>query len=414
MTHTRRTRCRACEGERLSLVLDLGLQPLANAFLRDPAEAATELRFPLEVHRCLDCSLVQLVDVVDPEILFRDYIYVTGTSDTMARHNRAYAEAVVGELGLGRGDLVVEVASNDGSLLRCFQERGVRTLGVEPARNIAQMARERGIETVSEFFGLEVGEALRNQYGPAMAVVANNVLAHVDDTRSFLAGCAALLGDGGRVVVEFPYLGDFLARLEYDTVYHEHLCYFSILPLLALYRKVGLAITRIDRVPVHGGSLRIWAALGGSRPQHAEPVLALAEEERARGYDAPELYQRFAQGVARQRQRLQALLEDLRRKGARLAGYGALAKGNTLLNYCAIGPETLPFIVDRSPLKVGRWTPGSHIPVRPVAELEGAGVDHLLILAWNFADEIMEQQRHFAAGGGRFVLPLPEPRIIES
>jgi C-methyltransferase-like protein/putative zinc binding protein/methyltransferase family protein len=411
--HHLRTDCRGCGGAGLDRFLELGDQPLANRFLRTADEAEDELFFPLDVYRCRDCSLVQLLDVISAEVLFRDYIYVTGTSETMARHNEGYARAVVQELGLGPDDLVVEAASNDGSLLLQFKEHGVRTLGVEPARNIAALARERGVDTIDEFFGHDFAQDLRRDRGMASVVIGNNVLAHVDDTRGFLAGARELIDAGGRVVTEFPYLGEFIERGEYDTVYHEHLCYFSVVALLRLYAGVGLSIVRVDQVKVHGGSLRVWAARReGEYAEHAPAVLALADEERARGLDDAATYAAFAERVVAQRRSLRGLLEGLRSGGKSIAAYGAPAKGNTLLNYCDIGRELVDFTVDRSPHKVGLLTPGVHLPVLPVATLVERQPDYCLILAWNFADEIMRQQAAYAEAGGRFILPIPEPRIV--
>jgi hypothetical protein len=331
----------------------------------------------------------------------------------MARHNEGYARAVVEELGLGPDDLVVEAASNDGSLLLCFQEHGVRTLGIEPARNIAALARERGVDTIDEFFGHGFAKGLRADRGQAAVVIGNNVLAHVDDTRGFLAGARELIEADGRVVTEFPYLGEFIERLEYDTVYHEHLCYFSVIALLRLYAGVGLSIVRIDHVEVHGGSLRVWAARReGAHSEHSAEVLAMADEERARGYDDAATYAAFAERVVAQKRVLCELLRGLRAEGKSIAAYGAPAKGNTLLNHCGIGTDLVDFTVDRSPHKVGLLTPGAHLPVLPVETLTERQPDYCLILAWNFADEIMRQQAAYAQAGGRFILPIPEPRIV--
>lgn len=393
-------------------VLALGPQPLANAFLRSPDEFRSEASYPLDLHFCAVCSLVQLVDVIDPELLFRDYIYVTGTSDTMRAHNAAYARSLVASLGLGRDDLVVEIASNDGSLLRCFKQHGVRTLGVEPAANLVVMARAGGIESVERFFTADAARELRGERGPARAVVANNVLAHVDDTLDFLRGCRELLADDGLLVFEVPYLRDLLDRLEYDTVYHEHLCYFSVTALRRLCETAGLAIARVEQVPVHGGSLRVWAGSDRTYPAHADDVQALVEAERAGGLGDVARFERFAGEVARSREALRGLIEELHRGGRTVAGYGAPAKGNTLLNYCGIDRRLLPFTVDKNPLKVGTYTPGTHIPVRPVSALLERRPEYVLILAWNFADEIMQQQREYRAGGGRFIIPLPEPRVV--
>lgn len=412
MSYRRRTTCRICGSADLAVFLSLGPQPLANAFLRSAAETAAERQFPLDVALCEQCKLVQSPDVVDPELLFRDYVYRSGFSSSMTAHFAEYARGVVEELALGPADLVVEVASNDGTLLRKFQAHGVRVLGVEPARNLAAEARAAGVETVEPFFGAETGAQLRRERGPARAVVANNVLAHVDDLLGFLQGARALLADDGRLVVESPYLGPLLDHLEYDTVYHEHLSYLSIAPLLAACRVAELDVVRVDFTPVHGGSFRLHArpATGAG---HAPAANALVERERAAGMLDLARYRRFAQDVADHRDRLVGFLRELRSAGKRIAAYGAPAKGNTLLNWCKIGPELVEFTVDRNPGKVGTLTPGMHLPVRPVEALLEARPDFVLVLPWNLVDEIVSQQAELVRAGTRFIVPIPAPRLVE-
>lgn len=407
--HHVRTTCRACGEDRLRRFLSLGPQPLANAFPRDTTEFAAEQFFPLDVYFCENCSLVQLADVIDPTVLFSDYIYVTGTSATIAEHNVRYAKAVADRLALRPNDLVVEVASNDGSLLGCFKSYGVRVLGIEPARNIAAMAIERGVPTDNRFFNHAVATELRTKHGAARAVIGNNVLAHVDDSRDFLRGFAALLADDGLGVVEIPYALEMLERLEYDTIYHEHLCYFTVTSLARLAEAAGLSIAHVDRVPVHGGSLRVYLKKGGD---HDEQPRAMMQGEEQRGLADFATWHGWASLVARNRHELRLLLEDLRASRKSVAGYGAPAKGNTLLNYCGIDETLLPYTVDKNPLKVGRLTPGMHIPVRPVDTLLRERPDYVLILAWNFADEIMAQQRAYREQGGRFIVPVPTPAIV--
>lgn len=395
------------------MFLSLGEMPLANSFLTDPSEFHAERRFPLEIYFCEGCTLVQLLDVIDPEVLFSNYVYVSGTSETTRAHYRRYAATVIELLGLGTADLVVEVASNDGSLLEEFRRRGVRVLGVEPARNIAEQANRNGIPTLDRFFSSSLASELRRTCGPARAVLANNVLAHVDDPVDFLAGCRELIDGDGLVIVEVPHLRELILRLEYDTIYHEHLSYLSAAALVRLAEAAGLSVIRMDRVALHGGSLRMYAGRDGRGRKPGADVLALVNEERQLGLGDFARYERFAAEVARNRRRLLDLLESLHEQGGTLAGYGAPAKGNTLLNYCGIDTRLLPYTVDKNPWKVGRYTPGMHIPVLPVAALEERRPDYTLILPWNVAGEIIAQQVGYRRAGGRFLLPIPEPRIAD-
>ncbi|HKQ77206.1 MAG TPA: class I SAM-dependent methyltransferase [Blastocatellia bacterium] len=412
MVYHKRTSCRACEGQRLRNFLSLSPQPLANAFLRSPDEFAGEGFYPLEVYFCEDCSLVQILDVIDPELLFRHYVYLTGTSETIAAHNHKYARDVVETLKLEADDLVVEIASNDGSLLKCFQPHGVKTLGVEPATNIAEIAVAGGVETVNKFFDSATAEEIRQSYGPARAVIGNNVLAHVDDTLDFLRGCDKLLAEDGLVIIEVPYLRDLLDRVAYDTIYHEHHCYFSVTSLKRLCEAAGLTPARIDRLPVHGGTLRMYAGPRKRHERRAEEIETMIEDERRAGMSDIARYEELAADVAANRRDILSLLERLKAEGKTVAGYGAPAKGNTLLNYCGITTDLLPYTVDKSPLKIGLYTPGTHIPVAPVSTLIDRQPDYVVILAWNFAEEIMRQQREYRERGGRFIIPIPTPKVV--
>jgi len=406
-----RSTCRCCGASRLTHVLSLGEVPLANSFLQSSQLSDPEPRFPLELYYCEECTLVQLIHVVHPEVLFSNYIYRSGTSSTLVEHNAELAASVVRYLQLKSTDLVVEVASNDGSLLKAFRPHGVRTLGVEPATNIAEIARSEGIETRNEFFDSACAERIVKESGPATVILANNVLAHVDESVDFLRGFARLLKPGGRVVVEAPYLRDMLERLEYDTIYHEHLCYFSVTALMRLFANAGLALDRVDRVTIHGGSLRVWARHAAEGP-HSESVRQMAEEERTIGISQLSACRKFAAGVEQNRTALLRLLGELQAQGKRIAGYGAPAKGNTLLCYCGVGTNFLPYTVDKSPLKVGMFTPGSRIPVAPFEKILEDQPDYVLILAWNFAPEIITSLKAYQERGGRFILPIPEPKIV--
>jgi SAM-dependent methyltransferase len=312
---------------------------------------------------------------------------------------------------LGGGSLVVELASNDGYLLQYFKARGVPVLGIEPAQNIAAVAeRERGIPTLARFFGRAVGQELAAEGRRADVVIGNNVLAHVPDLNSFVGGVAALLKPGGVAVFEVPYLGEMLERVEFDTIYHEHQCYFSATALASLFERHGLELVDVERQPIHGGSLRVFAAPAGTR-RRSDALVALLDEERGWGVDRADAYAAFADRVAALRRDLLALLDELSAKGQRLAAYGASAKGVTLLSFCGIGAERLEFVVDRSTVKQGHRYPAGGLPILPPEALLERRPDYALLLTWNFAEEILRQQRPYRQAGGKFIVPVPEPRV---
>lgn len=403
--------CRACGAPDRVLILDLGIQPLANNLLRPEDLGKPEPRFPLRLAVCPRCWLLQITDLVPPVTLFSEYLYFSSFSDAMLRHARQAAERYIREFNLGRDSFVVEIASNDGYLLQNFVAGGVPCLGIEPAANIARVARQKGIETLEAFFGLALARRLVAEGRSADLVLGNNVFAHAPDINDFVAGLATLLRPGGRVILEFPYGVDFIERTEFDTIYHEHVFYFTLTPLEPLFERHGLEIFHVERIPIHGGSLRLFA---GRKGEHAvtPSVAELRTEEDRRGVGSLDFYQGFAGRVARLKTELCNLLQELKRRGYRLAAYGAAAKGSTLLNYYGIGRETLDFVVDRSPYKQGRLMPGVHLPIRPPHALLEDRPDYTLLLAWNFADEILAQQAAYRQAGGRFILPIPEVRVV--
>jgi SAM-dependent methyltransferase len=402
--------CRACGGSRVPLVLSLGRTPLANALLDASQLEGREATYPLDLVYCEDCTLVQITETVPPPQLFSDYAYFSSFSDTMLRHAQALARRVIAERQLGADALVVEIASNDGYLLQVYKEAGIPVLGIEPAANIARVAEDRGIPTLVEFFGEACARGLAARGTRADVVHANNVLAHVPDLPGFARGLATVLADEGVAIIEVPYVKDLIDHREFDTIYHEHLSYFSLTALHHLFERHGLRLLDVERLAIHGGSLRVTAGHAGAGTPSPRLAELLADEARW-GVTSLAFYQRFAEDVADLRRTLLALLSELRAGGKRLAAYGAAAKGSTLLNCFGIGRDYLEFVVDRSPHKQGRFMPGVHLPIDAPSRLLRDRPDFVLLLTWNFADEILEQQAEFRRRGGRFIIPVPEVRV---
>jgi hypothetical protein len=408
---TRIDGCRACGSHDLLPVLDLGDQPLANGLRAARDLDRPEPRFPLALVRCESCSLVEILDSVPPEALFGDYPYFSSVIKALVAHAHALAVENTDRFDLGPDSLVVEIASNDGYLLQHYRDAGIPILGVEPARNIAPVARERGIPTRCEFFGSEVAQQMVAEGIQPDVVHAHNVLAHVPELGSFVDGLRTLLQGGGVGVVEVPYVKNLIDDCEFDTIYHEHLCYFSLTAIDRLLRLHRLELERVERIAIHGGSLRLFIrAAGRARPDGT--ARALLEEEEEWGVDEPGAYREFGDAVMAMKSSLRAMLEELKRDGARIAAYGAAAKGSTLLNTFEIGAETLDFVADASPHKQGHYMPGTALEVRPPEALVDERPDYVLLLAWNFADEILAQQHAYRAGGGRFIVPVPEPHVV--
>jgi SAM-dependent methyltransferase len=402
-------RCRSCGETGLDPVLDLGAMPHSDGLLARE-QLGREARYPLEVAFCRRCTLVQILETVAPEILFgADYPYFSSFSDSWVEHARKCAEELIARKSLSSRSLVVELASNDGYLLRHFAARGVPVLGIDPAPGPAEAARRAGVPTLTEFFGLASARRLRGEGKVADVIVANNVLAHVADTNGFVAGIRTLLADDGLVSVEFPYVKDLIERRAFDTIYHEHLCYFSVRAARELFARHGLSLNDLRFLPTHGGSLRLY--LGpGSTPTPA--VAAALDAEARAGLHAHGYYLGFAAAVEELGRQVRALLVRLRGEGKRIAAYGAAAKGTIMLNYARVGTDLVDYVVDRNVHKQGKFLPGVHLPILVPSRLAEDPPDYLLILPWNLVDEIVAQQEAFRARGGKFIVPVPSPRIL--
>jgi hypothetical protein len=405
--------CRFCVAPLRHTFVDLGMSPLCESYVTADRVNAMEPFYPLHVRICERCLLVQLEEFVAPEEIFSEYAYFSSYSDSWVAHARAYVEMAVQRFELNADSLVVELASNDGYLLQHVLERDIPTLGVEPAANVAVGARERGIETVVEFFGLELAARLVADGRRADLLIANNVMAHVPDLNDFVGGMAPLLADYGVVTIEVPHLARLVEGNQFDTIYHEHFSYFSFLTARRVLAAHGLEVFDVDELPTHGGSLRIYAqhCAGGRHP--VQPAVeALAEREHALGFATLEGHAGFAPRVEETKWKLLEFLIAQRREGRRTAGYGAPGKGNTLLNYCGIRTDLLDFTVDRNPYKQGQFLPGTHIPIRHPGALEEARPDFILILPWNLREEIVAQLSYTREWGARCVVPIPEVQVL--
>jgi len=403
--------CRSCGGKALEVFLSLGKMPLPDAFLTGDALSGPEPRYPLDAAVCPDCSLVQILEEVPPEKLFvENYLYFSSFSDALLGHSRDHALGPIASRSLGPDSLVVEIASNDGYLLKNFAEAGVPVLGIDPAPEPARAAEAAGVPTLQEFFGTDLARRLVAEGRRADVIVANNVMAHVPDLNGFVEGLAVLLADDGLISVENPYVRDLVDHGEFDTIYHEHFCYFSCTSVDTLVRRHGLFLNHVEYFPdLHGGTLRWHIA---KREEPSDTVRGYLAEERRRGVDTPAFYRTFATRVAKVRDDLVSLLRELHDGGARLAGYGAAAKATILLNYAGIGTDLLDFIVDRNVHKHGMYMPGVHIPITGPEALLERSPDYTVILAWNFRAEIIGQQAEYAARGGRFVVPIPAVEVV--
>jgi SAM-dependent methyltransferase len=407
------TDCRFCGSKLTQTFADLGMSPLSNSFVAAERAAAGEMFYPLHAFVCDACHLVQLDQFETPEQIFRDYLYFSSFSESWLKHAEAYTEHMTRRFGLGAGSQVVEVASNDGYLLQYFQARGVPVLGVEPAANVAEAAKAKGIPTEIAFFSAATARRLAASGIVPDVIAGANVMAQVPDLNDFVAGFAILLKPGGVVTIEFPHLLQLMRYNQFDTIYHEHFSYFSLLTVERVFARHGLRLFDVQELPTHGGSLRIFATQSGN-PTHpgTGAVAKVLAEERAAGLEGQAAYAAFAARVVDTKAALLEFCIAARREGKRIAGYGAPAKGNTLLNYCGIGPEFLAFTVDRSPHKQGKLLPGVRIPIRAPAAIFAAKPDYVLILPWNLTEEIVAQMAAIRDWGGRFVVPIPAVRLL--
>jgi len=404
--------CLVCGGKVLLPFLDLGDIPLANSFLKSVEELPSEKKYPLRVCYCSECHHVQLSHTVSPSEMFLEYIYFSGISENVVSHGRELSRIASSKAGLDRSSLVVEIGSNDGTVLEAFKGVSGNVLGIEPARNVVSVAEERGIPTLAEFFTEELAERLSLTYGKATVIIGRNVLAHVPDLRGFARGIAKLLADDGLVFIEVPYLVDLLEHLEFDTIYHEHLSYFSVRALDTLFKGVGLELIDVNRIQLHGGSLLLQLQLQGGPRRRVGSVKAFLRGEAGSKLLTPGGLKNFAIEVKILKDEIRAFVHTARSESMRMAAYGASAKGNVLMNVCSLSRDDVEFIVDQDAHKHMLFTPGTGIPIHPVDKLYEEEIDCLLLLAWNFADEIIRQQSRFETKGGKFAIPIPHPQFI--
>src|SRR3990167_8129621 len=404
--------CRICKNKKMHKVLSLGESPLANSFLKPVDLKTREDFFPLELLLCTKCGLIQLAHIVNPNLMFRNYLYVSSTSKSFVEHFDKFAQEVNKRFALTDEDLVIDIGSNDGILLKPFKNLGARTLGVDPAKNVAEIARKAGIETIVDFFNEKVAHRILREYGKAKIITAANVFAHTNNWDEFVESAKILLTDDGVLIIEAPYLLDFIKKNLFDTVYHEHLSYIAVRPLIKFFKKHRMFVFDVQKVSSHGGSIRVFVKNTKGPYKLEERVYQFLKKEKSNGLALAETYKKFSKKIEMNKKLLVKMLNKLKADGNKIVGYGAPAKGNTLLNYFGIGPELIDYIVDDSKLKQELYTPGTHIRINPPNKLKEEDANYILILAWNFADKIIENHSYLKKKGVKFVIPVPVPRIV--
>lgn len=405
--------CRFCAAPLEHEFVNLGLSPISNAFIKPDQLDQEEAFYPLHVFVCGDCYLVQLEEFESPDEIFSDYVYFSSYSDSWLAHARKYVDTAADRFDLDSGSLVIEVASNDGYLLQYFNEYDVPVLGIEPASNVAEVARAAGIDTINEFFGVALGTRLRDQGRTADLLVGNNVLAHVPDINDFVGGLKIALAEDGVLSMEFPHLLKLIQQTQFDTIYHEHFSYLSLLTVKKIFRHHGLDVFDVEELTTHGGSLRVFAQHRDGNQSTSDAVDRVLNDERDAGLDSLDGYQNFSEKVAKVKDDLLAFLRAARDDNKAVVGYGAPAKGNTLLNFCRVGPDSIQYTVDRSPHKQNHLLPGTHIPVHAPEKIDETKPDYVLILPWNLQEEIVAQLSQIDEWGGKCVVPIPELRLLE-